>query len=212
MAAVSAQLNRPTSITIDGSGNLYIADSSNHRVRRVSSNGTITTVAGNGVQGYSGNGGSATSASLRFPLGISLDVFGNLYIADAGNHVVREVTTGGVIFNAAGNGTGAGTDTGSFSGDGGAAVSAGLNTPEDVVADTSGTLFIADTANYRIRKVTSNGIITTIGGTGSDGFSGDGGSPLQATLNLPWAVALDTGGNLLVGDMLNHRIRRISPA
>jgi len=211
-AAVNAQLNRPVSIALDASGNLYIADASNHRVRKMTTSGTITTVAGNGVQGYSGNGGSATSARLRFPVGIALDSANNLYIADAGNHVVREVTAGGIIFNAAGNGTGAGTDTGGFSGDGGAAVSARLNTPEDVVVDSAGTLFIADTANYRIRKVTSNGTISTVAGTGFDGFSGDGGSALAATFNLPWAVAMNASGALFVGDMFNNRIRRISGA
>lgn len=211
-AAVNAQLNRPASIALDASGNLYIADASNHRVRKVATSGTITTVAGNGVAGYSGNGGSATSASLRFPVGIALDSASNLYIADAGNHVVREVTAGGIIFNAAGNGTGAGTDQGSFSGDGGAAVSAGLNTPEDVVVDSAGTLFIADTANYRIRKVTPSGAISTVAGTGLDGFSGDGGAALAATFNLPWAVAMNASGALFVGDMFNNRIRRISGA
>ena len=212
IAAVNAQLNRPTSVAIDGSGNLLIADASNHRIRKVSANGNITTVAGNGVAGYSGNGGLATTASLRFPVGIALDAVGNLYIADAGNHVVREVTPGGGIFNAAGNGVGAGTDTGSFSGDGGAAFSAGLNTPEDVVADSAGTLFIADTANNRIRKVNSSGVISTFAGTGSNSFSGDGDVAVLATLNFPWAVALDASGNLLIGDGFNNRVRKISPA
>ena len=210
--ATSAMLRRAVDLAVDAFGNVYFADSVDHRIRKISTNGLISTVAGNGIQGYSGNGGQATSASLRFPVGIALDAAGNLYIADAGNHVVREVTTTGIIFNAAGNGTGAGTDSGSFSGDGGGAVSAGLNTPEDVVADSAGTLFIADTANNRIRKVTSNGIITTIAGTGSDGFSGDGGSALGATFNFPWAVALDASGNLLIGDAFNHRVRRVSPA
>jgi len=210
--AVNAQLNRPVGITMDASGNLYIADASNHRIRKIATNGTISTVAGNGVQGYSGNGGSATSASLRFPVGIALDSGSNLYIADAGNHVVREVTPGGIIFNAAGNGAGAGTDSGSFSGDGGAAVSAGLNTPRDVVVDSAGNLFIADSANYRVRKVTPSGSISTVAGTGFDGFSGDGGLALAATFNLPWAVAMNASGSLFVGDMFNNRIRRISGA
>jgi uncharacterized protein (TIGR03437 family) len=211
IAATSAQLNRPTSIVLDAAGNLFIADSSNHRIRRVSVGGTISTVAGNGVQAYSGENVLATSASLRFPIGITIDSGGNLYIADAGNHVVRRVNPSGTINTVAGNGLGAGTDTGTFSGDGGAALSAGLNTPEDVAIDSSGNLFIADTANYRIRRV-SGGVITTIAGTGFDGFAGDGGPAAAALLNLPRALSLDAGGNLLIADMLNQRIRRIAGA
>jgi uncharacterized protein (TIGR03437 family) len=210
-AATSAHLNRPTSVVVDGSGNIYVADSSNHRIRRIALNGSISTVAGNGVQAYSGEGVQATSAALRFPVGLAMDSSGNLYIADAGNHVVRRVTPAGIINTVAGNGTGAGTDTGSFSGDGGAATSAGLNTAEDVAVDSTGTLFIADSANYRVRRV-SGGAINTIAGTGSDGFAGDGGAATGAMLNFPWAVSLDTSGNLYVGDMFNQRVRRIAGA
>jgi uncharacterized protein (TIGR03437 family) len=210
-AATGAQLNRPTSLVVDAGGNIFVADSSNHRIRRIAVNGSISTVAGNGVQAYSGEGVEATSASLRFPVGISIDSSGNLYIADAGNHVIRRVTPAGIINTVAGNGAGAGTDTGSFSGDGGAATSAGLNTAEDVAVDSTGSLFIADSANYRVRKV-SGGVITTIAGTGFDGFSGDGGAATSATLNFPWSVGLDASGNLAIGDMFNHRIRRISGA
>ncbi|MBI4459000.1 MAG: hypothetical protein HY648_02940 [Acidobacteria bacterium] len=211
MAATDARLNRPTSIAIDASGNLYIADASNHRVRRIT-NGIITTIAGNGIQGYTGDGGAAAGATLRFPLGVAVDAAGNVYIADAGNHVIRKVTVpSNIISTVVGNGVGAGTDKGSFSGNGGFATSAGLNTPNDVTLDVAGNIYIADTANYRIRKV-SGGIISTLAGTGSDGFSGDGGLAVNATLNLPWGVSLDASGNLSIGDMLNNRIRRIAGA
>jgi uncharacterized protein (TIGR03437 family) len=204
--ATSAQFNRPTSVVMDAGGNLFISDSSNHRIRRVAVNGIINTVAGTGVAGYSGDGGQATAAALRFPIGICIDGAGNLYIADAENHVVRRVTPAGIINTFAGNGAGAGTDTGSFSGDGGAAISAGLNTPEDVAVDTSGRLYIADTANYRVRRV-SGGVITTVAGTGFDGFGGDGGPGTSALLNLPRAVVMNRGGDLLIADMFNQRVR-----
>jgi uncharacterized protein (TIGR03437 family) len=211
IAATSAQLNRPTGVVVDASGNVFIADSSNHRIRRVSTGGIITTIAGNGVQAYSGEGVQGSNAALRFPIGLTIDASGNLFFADAGNHVVRRVTPAGIINTVAGNGTGAGTDRGSFSGEGGAAISAGLNTPEDVAVDSAGTLFIADTANYRVRRV-SGGVITTIAGTGADGFSGDGGAAISATLNLPRAISLDAAGGLLIGDMFNQRIRIVSGA
>ena len=213
IAAVNAQLNRPTSIAVVASGDLYIADSSNHRIRKVAAtNGIITTVAGNGLPGYSGDVGPATSATLRFAVGVALDSTGNLFIADAGNHVVRKVTpANGFIFTVAGNGAGAGTDQGSFSGDGGAATAAGLNTPEDIAIDPAGNLYIADTANNRIRRMSaSNNVITTLAGTGTDGFSGDGGAAVSALLSFPWAVALDNSGNVLVGDRVNNRIRKIT--
>ena len=213
IAAGNAQLNRPTSLTVSASGDLYIADSSNHRIRKVAAtNGIITTVAGTGVQGYSGDVGPATSATLRFPVGVALDSAGNLFIADASNHVVRKVTPANAfIFTVAGNGAGAGTDQGSFSGDGGLATAAGLNTPEDIAVDPAGNLYIADTANNRIRKMNaSNNVITTIAGTGTDGFAGDGGPAASAMLNFPWAVALDNSGNVLVGDRVNNRIRKIA--
>ena len=210
-AATSAQLNRPTGLVVDAGGNIFIADSSNHRIRRVAANGTISTVAGNGVQAYSGENVDATNAALQFPVGIAIDSSGNLYIADGRNHVIRRVSSSRIINTVAGNGAGAGTDTGTFSGDGGSATSAGLNTPEDVTVDAGGTLFIADAGNYRVRRV-SGGVITTIAGTGTDGFSGDGGAAVNAMLNFPWSVGLDGGGNLLIGDMFNQRIRRVSGA
>ena len=190
---------------MDGSGNLYIADTDNHRVRKVDTSGNISTVAGTGTPGFSGDGGAATSARLNSPRGVALDSSGNLYIADATNHRVRKVdaTTGNIS-------TVAGTGTPGFSGDGGAATSAALGSPRGVALDGSGNLYIADWSNHRIRRVdATTGNISTVAGMGSLGFSGDGGAATSATLNLPQGVALDGSGNLYIADSWNHRIRRV---
>ena len=155
---------------------LYIADQVNNRVRKVSG-GIITTVAGTGTAGYSGDGGQATSAQLNNPLGVAVDAQGSLYIADYANHRVRKVS-GGIIT------TVAGTGTAGYSGDGGQATSAQLNFPVGVAVDAQGSLYIADSDNYRVRKV-SGGIITTVAGTGTAGYSGDGGQATSAQLNVP---------------------------
>jgi uncharacterized protein (TIGR03437 family) len=202
-AATSAQLNRPTAVAVDLGGNLYIADSSNHRIRRVAANGIITTIAGNGVEAFSGDGGAATNASLSFPLGVAVDRSGNVYIADAGNNRVRRITPGGIIATVAGNGQGR------FAGDGSAAAGASLNIPSDVALDAAGNLYIADSGNNRVRTVSTGGTITTLAGTGTDGFGGDGGSAASAMLNYPWALTVDAAGTLYVADRVNNRIRKI---
>jgi uncharacterized protein (TIGR03437 family) len=210
IAAVNAQLNHPTGMVMDISENLYIADSSNQRIRKVATNGIITTVAGNGIAGYSGDGGLGTSATMRFPIGLALDsATGRLFIADAGNHVVRELASSGILTTIAGNGQGAGSDQGSFSGDNGSAILAGLNTPAGVAVDAAGGLYIADSGNNRIRKVTG-GTISTIAGSGIDGFSGDGGVATLAQMTFPGAVVLASNGNLLISDELNNRIRQVT--
>ena len=201
--AVSAQLHSPTGVTVDGSGNLYIADSDNHRVRKIDASGTITTVAGTGEQGFSGDGGQAIGAQLSHPSGVALDSVGNLYIADRWNNRIRRIDTTGTITTIAGTG-GRG-----FSGDGGTAVAARLHYPGGVVVDGSGNVYVADGSNHRIRRIDTTGTITTIAGTGEEGFSGDGGQAFGAQLNLPSGVALDSIGNLYVADSDNHRIRRI---
>jgi sugar lactone lactonase YvrE len=201
--ATLARLDAPSGIALDEAGNLYIADRDHHRVRRVSPDGVITTVAGTGTGGDSGDGGQATSAQLRFPTDVAVDGAGNLYIADSGNHRVRKVT-GGIIT------TVAGTGAAGLSGDGGPAGSAQLNTPQALALDRSGDLYIADSGNHRVRRVSPAGVITTVAGTGVKGFSGDGGPAGLAQLANPLGVALDRAGNLYIADTGNRRVRRVA--
>ena len=200
--AVAAQLHYPGSVAVDGAGNLYIADTEHHRIRRIDSSGTIATIAGTGEQGSSGDGGPAFAAQLNLPAGVAVDGAGNLYIADRGNHRIRRIDASGTIT------TIAGTGERGFSGDGGPAVAAQLNFPVGVAVDGAGNLYIADEWNNRIRRVDLSGTITTIAGTGRRGFSGDGGTAVAARLNHPNGVAVDGAGNL-IADSDNHRIRRI---
>ena len=184
---------------------MYIADSSNNRVRKVQS-GIITTIAGTGVAMLSGDGGSATSASLNFPYGIALDSSSNVYIADAGNHCIRKITVSTGIMT-----TIAGTGYDRYTGDNGAATSAALNYPYGVSLDSVGNIYIADTNNHRIRKVTvSSGIMTTIAGTGISGYSGDNGVATSAALNYPYAVYVDSSGNVYIADTYNYRVRMVT--
>ena len=168
-AATGAQLNGPQGMAVDSAGNLYIADTQNHRVRKVTG-GTISTVAGSGTAGFGGDGGAAGSAQLNLPFGVAVDAAGNLYIAEFANNRVRKVAANGTISTLAGNGVNG------YSGDGGQAASAMLNGPQSVAVDSLGNVFIADTANNRVRKVTPNGVITTVAGNGNAGYSGDGNS------------------------------------
>ena len=199
--ATNASLNVPNGPAVDAAGNIYIADSNNQRIRKVSG-GTITTVAGNGTGGFSGDGGPATSATLYDPNFAVLDEAGNLYIADYYNQRIRKVSSG-TITTVAGNGTAG------FSGDGGPATSAALYYPSGIAPDPAGNLYIADLYNHRIRKV-SDGTITTIAGTGTASFSGDGGPAISAALSYPDGVALDSAGNLYISDSGNNRIRKVS--
>jgi sugar lactone lactonase YvrE len=204
VAATSSSLRAPFSVAVDAAGNLYIADTSNHRIRKVDSSGIITTVAGDGRERFSGDGGKATSASLNFPIGVTVDRVGNLFITDQSSQRIRKVSAAGVITTVAGNGRE------SFSGDGGRATLASLNLPTGMAVDTAGNLYIADTSNHRIRKVSTAGIITTVAGNGIGGFSGDGGAPTSASLHLPGGVAVDSPGNLYVADTFNNRIRQVN--
>jgi trimeric autotransporter adhesin len=208
-AATSAELNTPSGVAVDSAGNLYIADVGNQRIRIVSAGtGLITTIAGNGMSGFSGDNGAATSAELNNPNGVTVDSAGNLYIADVGNQRIRIVSIGtGAITTIAGNGTSG------FSGDNGAATSAELNNPDGVTVDSAGNLYIADSANNVIRLVSAaTGLITTIAGNGTSGFSGDNGAGTSAELNNPDSVAVDGAGNIYIADTLNNRIRMVSAA
>ena len=264
-AATSAQVSNPNDVAVDALNNLYIADTNNYRVRKVSASGMISTVAGNGATGgnglggaatgaqigppysvaldpsgnlyigdgfgiqrvssgiitkvvgvvleqppflgivceFAGDGGPAISASVCFPRAMAFDAPGNLYIADQFNERIRKVSTDGTISTIAGQHLG-------FSGDGGLAVAASLYNPYGVAADTSGNIFIADTENNRIRKITPDGLINTVAGTGSTVFAGDGGPSTSAEIYAPFGVALDSGGNLYIADTGNYRVRKVT--
>ncbi len=204
--ATSASLCIPQNVKVDASGNLYVADTDNNMIRRVSPSGVITTVAGYGAAGFSGDGSAATSAALLVPNDMTLDASGNLYIADTGNHRIRKVSANGIITTVAGDGAPR------FFGDGGPATSASLLGPGGVAVDGAGNLYISDTFNHRIRKVGSDGTITTVAGNGTGGFSGDGGPAASASLNFPLRVAFDAAGNLFFPDAGNARVRKISPS
>ena len=192
----------------DGAGNLYIADSGNHRIRKVDSSGTISTIAGSGEFGFGGDGGPAIDARLNYPSGVAVDGAGNVYIADLGNQRIRKVDSTGTITTIAGSGE-TGFGGGGFGGDGGPATEAQLNYPRGVAIDGAGNVYIADQGNQRIRKVDSTGTITTIAGSGERGFSGDGDPATEAQLNYPWGVAVDGAGNVYIADLGNHRIRKV---
>ena len=201
--ATSARLRNPFGVELDSSGNLFIADLGNNRIRKVDTSGNISTVAGNGSQGFSGDGGPATSTKLNNPRVVVVDSSGNLFIADTNNNRIRKVDTSGNISTVAGNGSFG------LSGDGGPATSTTLSNPRGVAVDSSGNLFIADTFNQRIRKVDTSGNISTVAGNGTFGFSGDGGPATSAKLFAPMGVAVDSSGNLFIADNRNHRIRKV---
>ena len=205
-AASTAELSWPRGVSLDAGGNLYIADTSNDRIRRVdAASGIVTTVVG-GTQGSSGDGGPAISAELSYPEGVTSDAAGNLYIADTLNNRIRKVDAAtGIITTVAGNGTGG------FGGDGGLATNALLDVPAAVALDASGDIYIADTGNNCIRRVDAiTGIIITVAGDGNAGFSGDGGPATKAELTTPFGIAVDASGNLYIpGDL---RIREVSAA
>ncbi len=202
--ATSADFSYPVGVALDGSGNIYIADQGNNRIRKINTSGIISTIAGTGATGYSGDGASATSAQLSAPCGITVDALNNIYFSDRGNNCVRKINSAGII------NTIAGTGVGGFSGDGGPATSAKLNAPFCIAVDASGNIYIADTFNSRIRKVSSSGTISTIAGIAFAGFSGDGGPATSAKLNFPAGIAIDPSGNIYIAEQQNQRIRKIN--
>ncbi len=203
--AVSAELSDPTGLAFDASDNLYVADTGNKVVREITRDGTITTIAGTGASGNTGDGGLATAATFKSPQGVAVDPAGNIYVADTNGNRVRQFTVGGNIAAFAGTGASG------FSGDGGPAVAATLNSPIGLTIDpATSNLYIADFSNNRVRLV-SGGNISTYAGNGSGGFSGDGGAATSAKLHEPASVALDANGALYIADRLNHRVRKVTP-
>jgi sugar lactone lactonase YvrE len=206
--ALTVPLVLPSAIVYDATGNLYIAETANHVIRKVDTAGDITTIAGTGVQGFSGDSAPATAATLDSPQGLVLDTAHNLYIADTHNHRIRKLNLVTGILT-----TIAGTGVQGFSGDDAPATAARLDLPTALAIDSTGNLYLADTGNYRIRKIiAATGNISTIAGTGTQGFSGDNAIATSASIDSPTGLALDAANNLYLADTHNHRIRRIAAA
>jgi len=203
--AINAQLNRPRDVEVGADGSLYIADTDNHCIRKVTPDGVISTLAGIGAGGYSGDGGPATSAQLAWPQDVTVGMDGRLYFTDTGNHRIRKVSVDGTISTAVGTGVWG------YSGDGEPASRAQLARPRGVSVGADGCLFIGDTENHRIRRVTPDGTITSVAGSGIEGYSGDGGLAASAQLAWPRGIALDVEGNLYIADCGNSVIRRVAP-
>jgi sugar lactone lactonase YvrE len=201
----ASELNYPIGVVVDASGNLYIADMQNNRVRKISTTGIITTVAGIGTAGHAGDGGQATSAKLYYPTGLAFDATGNLYIADYYNNRVRKVTTTGIITTVAGY-----TVDGGYSGDGGPATAAQLNSPVAIAFDGANNMYVADESNNCIRMVNAAGIISTFAGDTTAGYAGDGGAATDAELYFPSGVACDAVGNVYISDYDNNRVRMVN--
>lgn len=219
--ATSARFREVSDVAVDGAGNVYVADAESHKVRKVTPAGAISTVAGTGVPcaaptGSCGDGPNAAAAQLNFPRGVAVDTSGNLYIADTVNSKIRKVTPAGAISTVAGNGVACGTSTGPC-GDGPTATAAQLKFPTGITVDGAGNVYIADTVNQKIRKVTPAGAISTVAGNGTACTSptnpcGDGPTATSAQLNSPWAIDVDTSGNLYLADTNAHKIRKVTPA
>ena len=196
--ATKAQLFLPSATAIDGGHNIYIADTQNGRVRKISPDGVITTVAGNGVYGDGGDGGPAVNAQIYRPLGVAVDQAGNVYFTDANNSRIRKISTSGIIT------TFAGSETGGYSGDGGPASAAQFTRPWGLAFDSAGDLFVADFGNQRVRRISANGTVNTIAGSGVVGSAGVGGPALSAQLTTPYSVAVDGAGNAYIFDQAGY--------
>lgn len=200
--ASGADLWGPIGVTVDPSGNMYIADHFNYRVRKVFTTGLITTIAGNGVSGNTGDGSIGSSAEVS-PIGVITDRAGNVYISDQASHVIRKVNTLGIISTIAGVGFGG------YSGNGGQATAAKLNNPAGMAFDATGNLYFADQGNHVVRKISTAGIISTVAGNDTMGFTGNGGLAIHATLDSPYAVAVDSHGDIFIADYGNNVIRMV---
>ena len=204
IAATTAKLSSPVNVALDATGNLYIADQYNYRIRKVNTLGVISTFAGKGLNTFTGDGGVATAAGIGTSLGVAVDVVGNVYIADYGDKRIRVVNTMGII------NTFAGTGTSGYTGDGGAATAAEIGGPYHVVSDAVGNIYFADVQSEVVRKINTAGIISTVVGCGNSGNTGDGGAATTAKLYSPSGLAFDAGGNLYITDWYNNRVRKVN--
>ncbi|MGD1095611.1 MAG: hypothetical protein ABSB35_26900 [Bryobacteraceae bacterium] len=202
-AATSAMLAGAWSLTVDSSGNVYVADLQNYRIRKISGT-TISTIAGNGLYSYSGDGGLAATSEMNAPHAVAVDAKGNVYVADTNNDGVRAITPQGLIYTLAGD------SAPGYGGDNGPSGSAQLNHPQGVAVDAAGNVYIADTINERVRVVSPTGVISTFAGSGKGGYGGDGGPATSALMNQPRGLALDSSGNLYIADFYNSVVRKVS--
>ena len=202
--ALATGISGTAGIAVDGAGNIYYSDYGNSAIRKISTSGIVTTVTGNGTTGFSGDGGPATSAVINVAWGLAFDGAGNLYFADRYNSRIRKISTSGIITTVAGTGT-----TG-YTGDGGPATAAEIGTPIDVTVDASGNIYFATWTDYRVRKVDYNGIITSVAGNGTSGYTGDNIAATTSEINNPIGIGVDAAGNIFIGDYGNNRIREVN--
>jgi sugar lactone lactonase YvrE len=198
-SGTAAKFNGPFGVAVDASGNVYVADISNQRIRKVTAAGVVTTLAGTGNRGHAD--GTGATATFDFPSGVAVDVSGNIYVADRDNHKIRKITTTGGVTTLAGNGTAGFAD--------GTGTTAYFNSPGSIAMDASGNIYVADRFNNRIRKISSTGEVTTLAGSATSGA--DDATGAAASFREPYGVAVDASGNIYVADMMNHKIRKIIP-
>jgi sugar lactone lactonase YvrE len=196
----AAKFSVSQEVAVDSSGNVYVADTYNHRIRKITPNGMVTTLAGSGNEAYAD--GNGTAASFTYPRGVAVDSSGNVYVADSYNQRIRKITPNGTVTTLAGSG-----NTGYADGMG---TAASFNSPNGVAVDSSGNVYVADSYNQRIRKITPNGTVTTLAGSGNQAYADGNGT--AASFNYPEGVAVDSSGNVYVADAGNHRIRKITPS